>query len=104
MFAVACFGVAELVKKYEAENDDYNKIMTQALADRLAEAGAEYIHKRMRVKTWAYAPNESMQVKDLLKIKYQGIRPAPGYPSQPDHSEKATMWKLLDVGVWGCCW
>merc|ERR1712151_1327224 len=66
-------------------------------ADRLAEAAAEFVHKRMRMETWGFAADEEMAVKDLLKIKYQGVRPAPGYPSQPDHSEKATMWKLLEV-------
>merc|ERR1719453_1289080 len=71
--------------------------MIQALADRLAEAYAEELHARMRRETWAYAPKESLQVDQLLKVKYDGIRPAPGYPSQPDHTEKTTLWKLLDV-------
>jgi len=95
MFAVSCFGCDALVKKYEAEHDDYNKIMSQALADRFVEAFAEYLHRIMRTDTWGYAKDESLAEEDLLKIKYVGIRPAPGYPSQPDHTEKATMWKVL---------
>ena len=73
--------------------------MLQALADRFAEAFAEQIHARMRRELWGYAPAEaaSLAAEDLLKVKYQGIRPAPGYPSQPDHTEKVTMWSLLDV-------
>ena len=95
MFAVSCFGCDDLVKHYESENDDYSKIMVQALADRFVEAFAEYIHREMRLKIWGYAPDEQLDETDLLKIKYHGIRPAPGYPSQPDHTEKATMWSLL---------
>merc|ERR1712146_311242 len=86
-----------LVDKYEAENDDYSKIMAQALADRLVEAFAEVVHKDIRTNTWGYAPDEQMDAADLLKIKYDGIRPAPGYPSQPDHSEKTTMWNLIQA-------
>ncbi|GMH95408.1 hypothetical protein TrST_g5600, partial [Triparma strigata] len=92
MFAVSCFGCDALVKKYEAENDDYSKIMAQALADRLVEAFAEQLHKRMRTELWGYAKDEDLSEEDMLKIKYDGIRPAPGYPSQPDHTEKTTMW------------
>jgi 5-methyltetrahydrofolate--homocysteine methyltransferase len=95
MFAVSCFGCGALVEKFEAENDDYNKIMAQALADRFVEAFAEYLHRAMRVDMWGYAKDEDLNEEDLLKIKYDGIRPAPGYPSQPDHTEKATMWDLL---------
>lgn len=97
MFAVGVFGCDKLVAKYEAENDDYSKIMAQALADRLAEAFAEVLHRDMRKETWGYSANESLDNSDLLKIKYQGIRPAPGYPSQPDHTEKRTMWNLLQA-------
>jgi len=93
-FAVSCFGCDTLVEKYEAENDDYNKIMSQALADRFVEAFAERLHYTIRTKMWGYAPEENLQTEDLLKIKYDGIRPAPGYPSQPDHTEKRTMWNL----------
>jgi len=95
MFAVSCFGCDDLVKKYEAENDDYNKIMCQALADRFVEAFAEYLHREIRVDMWGYAPDEELDESDLLKIKYDGIRPAAGYPSQPDHTEKTTMWSLI---------
>jgi len=95
MFAVSCFGCDELVKKYEADNDDYNKIMAQALADRFVEAFAEYLHREIRTNLWGYAQNEDLNEADLLKIKYDGIRPAPGYPSQPDHTEKTTMWQTI---------
>lgn len=95
MFAVSCFGCDALVTKYEAENDDYSKIMAQALADRFVEAFAEYLHRDIRVNSWAYAPDEQLNEADLLKIKYDGIRPAPGYPSQPDHTEKSTMWNVI---------
>jgi 5-methyltetrahydrofolate--homocysteine methyltransferase len=97
MFAVSCFGCDELVKRYEGENDDYSKIMVQALADRFVEAFAEYVHREIRLTIWGYAPNEQLNETDLLKIKYHGIRPAPGYPSQPDHTEKATMWSMLQA-------
>jgi 5-methyltetrahydrofolate--homocysteine methyltransferase len=95
MFAVSCFGCEDLVAKYEKENDDYSKILAQALADRFVEAFAELLHKDMRVKYWGYAADENLEMSDLLKVKYQGIRPAPGYPSQPDHTEKQTMWDLI---------
>lgn len=97
MFAVGCFGAETLVSMYEAALDDYSKIMVQALADRLVEAFAEHLHREIRTDIWGYSPNESLSEADLLKIKYQGIRPAPGYPCQPDHTEKLTMWKLLNV-------
>ena len=97
MFAVACFGCENEVKRFENAQDDYSKIMVQALADRLVEAFAEAVHKDMRTTMWGYAPDESLTEEDLLKVKYQGIRPAPGYPSQPDHTEKTTMWNLLKV-------
>jgi 5-methyltetrahydrofolate--homocysteine methyltransferase len=95
MFAVACFGCDALVTKYESENDDYSKIMAQALADRFVEAFAEHLHRQIRTEMWGYAPNEDLNEADLLKIKYDGIRPAPGYPSQPDHTEKTTMWNII---------
>jgi 5-methyltetrahydrofolate--homocysteine methyltransferase len=97
MFAVSCFGCDELVTRYEGEHDDFSKIMVQALADRFVEAFAEYVHREIRLNIWGYAPNEQLDETDLLKIKYDGIRPAPGYPSQPDHTEKATMWKILQA-------
>jgi len=95
MFAVSCFGCDDLVNKFEAENDDYSKIMSQALADRFVEAFAEYLHRGIRTEMWGYAPDEELDEADLLKIKYDGIRPAPGYPSQPDHTEKRTMWDVI---------
>ena len=78
IFAVSCFGCEALVKKYESENDDYSKIMAQALADRFVEAFAEYLHRVIRTDMWGYAPDEQLDEADLLKIKYDGIRPAPG--------------------------
>ena len=89
-------GLKELVEKYKADNDDYNAIMTEALADRLAEAFAEYLHKRVRDE-WGFGRNEGLLNEDLIAEKYQGIRPAAGYPACPDHTEKRTLWKLLDV-------
>jgi 5-methyltetrahydrofolate--homocysteine methyltransferase len=71
--------------------------LSQALGDRLAEAFAEKLHREVRTKEWGYSPDEEMTPEDMLKVSYQGIRPAPGYPSQPDHTEKATMWKLLQA-------
>eukprot|EP00808_Paulinella_micropora_P031031 g2609.t1 len=97
MFAVSCFGVPKLVERYEKEHDDYTGLMIKALADRLAEAFAEKMHEEIRQKYWAYAEDEKLSAADKLKVKYRGIRPAPGYPSQPDHTEKTTMWKLLDI-------
>jgi 5-methyltetrahydrofolate--homocysteine methyltransferase len=96
-FAVSCFGCDVLVDKYEADNDDYSKIMAQALADRFVEAFAEYLHREIRIDLWGYAKGENLDEADLLKIKYDGIRPAPGYPSQPDHTEKKTMWDVTSV-------
>jgi len=96
-FAVGIFGGEAQMEAFKAEHDDYRKIMLQALSDRLAEAFAEQLHARVRNEIWGYAPAEKLDYSDLLKVKYQGIRPAPGYPSQPDHTEKVTMWKLLDV-------
>ncbi|MEI6020401.1 MAG: vitamin B12 dependent-methionine synthase activation domain-containing protein, partial [Bacteroidota bacterium] len=76
---------------------DYSAIMLKALADRLAEAFAELMHKKVRTEIWAYSANENLNSQDLIEEKYDGIRPAPGYPAQPDHTEKETIWKLLDV-------
>ncbi|MGB1970947.1 MAG: methionine synthase [Flavobacteriaceae bacterium] len=91
------FGTAELAKKYEEDNDDYNAIMIKALADRLAEAYAEYLHQQIRVKHWGYAIEEQLDNEALIKEAYKGIRPAPGYPACPDHLEKNTIWALLQV-------
>jgi 5-methyltetrahydrofolate--homocysteine methyltransferase len=96
-FAVtAGFGTDELVKRFEAEHDDYNSIMTKALADRLAEALAELLHERVR-RDWGYGQDESLTKEELIEENYRGIRPAPGYPACPDHTEKATLWQLLGV-------
>ncbi|WP_178987182.1 methionine synthase [Winogradskyella schleiferi] len=91
------FGTAELAAKFEADHDDYNSIMIKALADRLAEAFAEYLHKEVRTQHWSYAKNENLSNDDLIKESYEGIRPAPGYPACPDHLEKKTIWKILNV-------
>ena len=91
------FGCDELCSVYEKNNDDYNSIMVKAIADRLAEAFAEYLHKLVRTKYWGYNKNEKTTNEDLIKEKYQGIRPAPGYPACPDHLEKNTIWKILNV-------
>ncbi|MEW5298859.1 MAG: hypothetical protein WDW36_001936 [Sanguina aurantia] len=98
MFACSAgHGLEDVVAEYKAAGDDYSYIMAEALADRLAEAFAEKLHEMVRTTYWGYAPDEKMSVDDMLKVKYQGIRPAPGYPSQPDHTEKLTMWMLMDV-------
>ncbi|CDF78073.1 B12-dependent methionine synthase [Formosa agariphila KMM 3901] len=91
------FGTAELAKEFEAKHDDYNSIMIKALADRLAEAFAEYLHKEIRINYWGYDSNETLSNEDLIKETYKGVRPAPGYPACPDHLEKKTIWKLLKV-------
>ena len=97
-FAVtAGIGIEEWIKKYNEENDDYNKIMMQALADRLAEAFAELMHKKVRTEFWGYSKKEKLVNEDLIKEKYRGIRPAPGYPACPDHTEKLILFKLLDA-------
>ena len=93
----AGFGTAELAKQYEDNNDDYNAIMIKALADRFAEAFAEYLHREVRLKHWGYAAQERLDNDALIKEKYKGIRPAPGYPACPDHLEKNTIWDLLQV-------
>ena len=90
-------GLEKLVKEYEEKNDDYNIIMAKVIADRLVEAFAERMHERIRTEFWGYAKNETMKNEDLIKERYQGIRPAPGYPSCPSHEEKDTIWKILDV-------
>ena len=95
-FAVtAGIGVAEACKKYEENNDDYSSIMLKALADRLTESLAEYVHKKVRKELWGYSKNENLDNQELIKEKYIGIRPAPGYPACPDHSEKIKLFSLL---------
>jgi len=98
MFVVSAgFGLDKVTEEFKKANDDYSYIMAEALADRLAEAFAEVLHEKMRKEEWGYSKEENFSTEDLLKVKYQGIRPAPGYPSQPDHTEKTTMWELMDV-------
>jgi 5-methyltetrahydrofolate--homocysteine methyltransferase len=97
VFCVAIFGAQELADRYRAKEDDYNGIMAQAIADRFAEAFAEYLHKQIRTKHWGYASGETLTNDELIKESYKGIRPAPGYPACPDHLEKETIWRLLDV-------
>ncbi len=97
-FAVSAgFGAEDLVKQYDAEHDDYNSILVKAVADRLAEASAEYLHEQIRKEYWGYAPDEQLDNDGLIREQYQGIRPAPGYPACPEHTEKGLLWKLLNV-------
>ena len=96
-FCVGIFGAQELATYYKEKEDDYNSIMAQAIADRFAEAFAEYLHKQVRTKHWGYASDEDLSNEELIKETYKGIRPAPGYPACPDHLEKETIWELLDV-------
>ncbi len=97
-FAVTTgIGEDEAIEKHISKTDDYNRIMTKALCDRLAEAFAEAMHEKVRKELWGYAKQEKLAADDLILEKYQGIRPAPGYPAQPDHTEKATLWQLMDV-------
>ena len=91
------FGTAELAAAYEKDHDDYNSIMIKALADRFAEAFAEYLHQNVRKEHWGYSNDEKLTNEDLIKESYIGIRPAPGYPACPDHLEKLTIWDLLSV-------
>jgi 5-methyltetrahydrofolate--homocysteine methyltransferase len=93
----AGFGSDALAKRFEDNNDMYNNIMVKVLADRLAEAFAEYLHKKVRIEHWGYQPDEQFSNEALIQEKYCGIRPAPGYPACPDHLEKNTIWDLLDV-------
>jgi 5-methyltetrahydrofolate--homocysteine methyltransferase len=93
----AGIGIDEHVERFEKAHDDYSSIVLKALADRLAEALAEYMHERTRREFWAYASDESLNNNERISEKYRGIRPAPGYPACPDHTEKATLWELLDV-------
>jgi 5-methyltetrahydrofolate--homocysteine methyltransferase len=97
-FAVtAGLGIEKLIEQYEADHDDYSSIMIKALADRLAEAFAERLHQRVREEFWGYAPHENLSGEALIKEEYRGIRPAPGYPGCPDHTEKITLFRLLDA-------
>lgn len=97
-FAVSAgFGADELGKVFDKENDAYNSILLKAVADRLAEASAEYLHEQVRKEYWGYAPSEQLDNEDLIRESYQGIRPAPGYPACPEHTEKGLLWELLNV-------
>jgi 5-methyltetrahydrofolate--homocysteine methyltransferase len=97
-FAVSAgFGVDELVAEYAKAHDDYNSILLKAVADRLAEASAEYLHEQIRKEYWGYAADEEFDNEALIREQYQGIRPAPGYPACPEHTEKGLLWELLDV-------
>jgi 5-methyltetrahydrofolate--homocysteine methyltransferase len=93
----AGIGEEDITRRFKNSNDDYSSILVRALADRLAEAFAERMHQRVRKEFWGYAPDEALSNDDLILEKYQGIRPAPGYPAQPDHTEKRTIFKLLDA-------
>jgi 5-methyltetrahydrofolate--homocysteine methyltransferase len=86
-----------IAERFEAKNDDYNSILAKALADRLAEAFAERMHQRVRMEFWGYAPDEGLTNADLISEEYRGIRPAPGYPASPDHTEKGTLFELLNA-------
>ena len=94
-FSVTISGIEEHIKGFEAVHDDYNKIILQALADRLVEAFAELLHKRTRTEYWGYTPGEQLNTEQLIKEDYAGIRPAPGYPACPDHTEKYKLFSLL---------
>ena len=95
-FAVTTsLGIEQRVRQFEEDHDDYSAIMLKALADRLAEALAEMMHEKTRKEIWGYSPSESLANEDLISEKYQGIRPAPGYPACPDHTEKPTLFRLL---------
>ena len=97
-FAVtAGLGEEELARSFADKHDDYSKILSQALSDRLAEAFAERLHQKVRTELWGYAGDETLSNEQLISEAYQGIRPAPGYPAQPDHTEKATLFEILDA-------
>ncbi|CAN1577908.1 MetH Methionine synthase I, cobalamin-binding domain [Spirosomataceae bacterium] len=96
-FAVGIFGAEDRAKAFEANHDDYNSIMLKVLADRFAEAFTELLHKKVRTDLWGYAPSETLNNEEIIKEKYKGIRPAPGYPACPDHTLKIDLFKLLDV-------
>lgn len=99
-FAVTTgIGEFELASSYDSANDNYSAIMAKAIADRLAEAFAEHLHARVRRELWGYAEGESLSIEEMIAEKYRGIRPAPGYPAQPDHTEKLTLFSLLDAGA-----
>jgi 5-methyltetrahydrofolate--homocysteine methyltransferase len=97
-FAVtAGIGIEKWIEEFKSQHDDYKAILLQALADRLAEAFAERMHQKVRMELWGYAKDETLKSEELISEKYQGIRPAPGYPACPDHTEKQTLFKILDA-------
>jgi 5-methyltetrahydrofolate--homocysteine methyltransferase len=96
-FAVGIFGADERAKAFEADHDDYNSIMVKVLADRYAEAFTELLHHKVRKELWGYDSNETLSNEEIIKEKYNGIRPAPGYPACPDHTLKEDLFRLLDV-------
>ena len=97
-FAVtAGVGLEELIAKYAAENDHYKVVLVKAVGDRLAEAFTEYLHEKIRKEFWGYSPEENLTPEELFKVKYTGIRPAPGYPMQPDHTENKILFDILNV-------
>ena len=96
-FVVTVHGAEELAAAYRADYDDFRAILVQAVADRLAEAAAEYVHRYVRTTAWGTAPGEALSVAELIREQYAGIRPAPGYPAQPDHTEKTTLFEILDA-------
>lgn len=98
MFACSAgFDQEKICQKYALENDDYSVILIKTLTDRLAEAFAEQLHAQVRRVHWGYSQDEEMDMADILNVKYQGIRPAPGYPAQPDHTEKLIMWDAMKI-------
>ena len=102
MFAVtAGLDMEQRIAQFEAAHDDYNSIMFKALADRLVEAFAEYLHKKIRTVDWGYAPDEQLSTHELIKEQYQGIRPAPGYPACPAHEIKTDVFRVLDANAIG---
>ena len=90
-------GLKELTSEFEKDNDDYNSIMSKIIADRLVEAFSEKMHEMIRKDLWAYSKNESLSINEMIKEKYHGIRPAPGYPACPDHKHKDYIWQMLEV-------
>ncbi|MGL4708256.1 MAG: vitamin B12 dependent-methionine synthase activation domain-containing protein, partial [Aeromonas veronii] len=90
-------GEEAIANAYKADHDDYNAILIQAVCDRLAEAFAEYLHQQVRKEHWGYVPDEALSNEELIRENYQGIRPAPGYPACPEHTEKGSIWELLEV-------
>ena len=98
LFAVtAGLNIEDYLERYKKDHDDYKDILLKAVADRLAEASTEWLHEEVRKNTWGYVPNENLKNEDLIQEKYKGIRPAPGYAACPDHSEKGTIWSILEV-------